>query len=122
MQDPVSDGNGNFFEKTAITTWVSQHGSCPLTRRMLKVSELVEAKELKKEIEVFKRGKGEGGVVGSDSKGKEKVNDVCEPNFEIKRSWGDTSNEQIIMISTQTLPTTARKLCELFEGERSCVC
>ena len=41
-----------------------------------------------------------------------------EPNFEIKRAWGDTSNEQRILISTQTLPTTAKQLCELFEGRK----
>uniref|UniRef100_A0A7S4KVX2 U-box domain-containing protein n=1 Tax=Paramoeba aestuarina TaxID=180227 RepID=A0A7S4KVX2_9EUKA len=54
MQDPVGDGRGHFFERKAITDWLSKNDTCPLTRQPLSVVHLTDAIALKKEIELFR--------------------------------------------------------------------
>ena len=67
MKDPVGDGRGHFFERKAITDWLSKNDTCPLTRANLKVADLTEAKELKKEIVAFTQGKGGQPAVAAEA-------------------------------------------------------
>lgn len=41
MTDPVTDRDGNTYERSAITEWLRMHNTSPITRRHMTVSELV---------------------------------------------------------------------------------
>ena len=51
MRDPVQDRDGNSYEKEAITAWVSQHGTSPLTRQPMALTDLVPNRALRDVIE-----------------------------------------------------------------------
>lgn len=54
-KEPVMDKNGITFEKSAIMTWLQKGGeSCPLTRRPLKVSDLVPDSNLKYQVDSWR--------------------------------------------------------------------
>jgi hypothetical protein len=39
--DPVKAADGHFYERQAITTWISLHGTSPFTRQPLQVKDLI---------------------------------------------------------------------------------
>lgn len=47
FRDPVLAGDGHVYERKAITRWIFQHGTSPLTREPLKVDELQPATDLR---------------------------------------------------------------------------
>jgi hypothetical protein len=55
MSDPVITPYGDSFERYAIIDWLRTNDTCPLTRRPLKVSQLMENKSLKLVIEEYQR-------------------------------------------------------------------
>ena len=50
MTDPVCDKEGNTFERSAIESWLSQHGTSPLTRTTMTIADLVPNRALKDAI------------------------------------------------------------------------
>ena len=56
MVDPVSDPNGNSYEKDSIIKWLSKNETSPITRDPLNSSQLVDNKALKRSIDEI-RGK-----------------------------------------------------------------
>ena len=54
-KDPVTDRNGHTFEKSAIMKWLQKGGgNCPLTRRPLKLSDLVPDSNLKYQVDSWR--------------------------------------------------------------------
>lgn len=51
MDHPVSCPEGHTYEKSAITTWLQEKGTCPMTRARLSVSDLVPNKAMNRSIE-----------------------------------------------------------------------
>lgn len=51
MSDPVTDREGNTFERAAIEAWLRAHGTSPLTRNAADVSELVPNRALRDAIQ-----------------------------------------------------------------------
>jgi len=55
MVDPVVDPEGNSYERVAIETWLARHGTSPITRKPLRVSDLAPNRALKEAIEQERR-------------------------------------------------------------------
>ena len=53
MTDPVCDSEGNSFEREAIVSWLSEHGTSPITRTPMDVASLVPNRVLKDAIDSF---------------------------------------------------------------------
>ena len=53
MKDPVMDSDGNSYERSAIETWLSSHPTSPITRRPLRIADLIPNRDLKAAIEEF---------------------------------------------------------------------
>ena len=51
MYDPVKDCCGHNFERDAICDWLDVHGSCPITKKPMDISELLPAADLQNRIE-----------------------------------------------------------------------
>ncbi len=47
MSEPVSDSDGNTFEKEAVIKWITQHGNSPITRNPMTIDNLVPNRALK---------------------------------------------------------------------------
>jgi hypothetical protein len=59
MVDPLMTRTGLNFEKAAILGWLSQgSGSCPLTRRPLKASDLITNRRLRTHIHIWRAKNG----------------------------------------------------------------
>ena len=50
MKNPVKCPSGNYYEKSAIITWIKKNGTDPLTREHLTVDMLIEDEEYKKKL------------------------------------------------------------------------
>lgn len=50
MRDPVTDKEGNTYERAAIEEWILRKGTSPLTRRVLSVTDLVPNRALRDTI------------------------------------------------------------------------
>lgn len=46
MRDPVTDTDGNTYERSAIEAWLKQHGTSPITRNPVRVEDLVPNRAL----------------------------------------------------------------------------
>ena len=55
MRDPVTTPSGHTFERTDIEHWIRIHGTCPVTRASLQVTDLVENRSLRDAIQDFMR-------------------------------------------------------------------
>lgn len=55
MSDPVITPYGDSFERSVIIDWLRNHDSCPLTRRPLKVTQLMENKSLRLVLDEYRR-------------------------------------------------------------------
>ena len=53
MKDPVCDSEGNSFERSAIESWLQEHGTSPITRTAMTIANLVPNRVLKDAIESF---------------------------------------------------------------------
>jgi hypothetical protein len=54
MRDPLMCRSGTSFERSAILLWLEQHNkTCPLTRKPLRVSDLVPNRALQGRIQAF---------------------------------------------------------------------
>ncbi len=53
MNEPVSDSDGNTFEKEAIIKWITQHGNSPITRNPMTIDKLVPNRALKELIDNY---------------------------------------------------------------------
>ncbi|CAM9747123.1 unnamed protein product [Chrysoparadoxa australica] len=51
MRDPVSDAEGNTYERAAIIEWLASHATSPITRSPLSADELVPNRALREAIE-----------------------------------------------------------------------
>ena len=51
MVDPVSDTNGNTYERSAIEDWINRNGTSPLTRAVLTLADLRPNRSLRDMIE-----------------------------------------------------------------------
>ena len=51
MVDPVIDPDGNSYERSAITEWLTKTGMSPITRNAMNVSDLVTNRALKDAID-----------------------------------------------------------------------
>lgn len=55
MEHPLATRHGQNFERTAIVTWLQQGvGECPLTRRPLKMSDLIHNNKLAAKIQAWR--------------------------------------------------------------------
>ena len=52
MVDPVVDCEGNSYERSAITSWLSKNGISPITRSPLNINQLIPNRALKELIEL----------------------------------------------------------------------
>eukprot|EP01065_Artemidia_motanka_P002343 TRINITY_DN1110_c4_g1_i1.p1 TRINITY_DN1110_c4_g1~~TRINITY_DN1110_c4_g1_i1.p1 ORF type:complete len:362 (+),score=92.25 TRINITY_DN1110_c4_g1_i1:139-1086(+) len=56
MEDPVSDPDGNTYERSAITDWLQHQEVSPLTRNSLTLEQLIPNRALRSAIEEWKKG------------------------------------------------------------------
>ncbi|CAF1652218.1 unnamed protein product, partial [Adineta ricciae] len=54
MNDPVIDPDGNSYERTAIEAWLSSHGTSPITRAPLTVTDLRPNRALKAAVSEYR--------------------------------------------------------------------
>ena len=60
MTDPLMDRTGRSFERTAIVEWLTNKSpTCPMTRRPMKVTDLVSNNRLRAEIIEWRKRHGE---------------------------------------------------------------
>jgi hypothetical protein len=55
IKDPVTDREGNSYERTAILKWLKTNGTSPYTRKLLRKDDLVSNYALREEIGNFLR-------------------------------------------------------------------
>lgn len=55
MNDPVMDSEGNTFERSAIEEWLVTHGTSPISRNAMAVSDLVPNRGLRNAIDEFRQ-------------------------------------------------------------------
>jgi len=55
MNQPVSDPDGNTYERTAIEQWISQHGTSPITRNPMTLRDLRPNRALSELINKYKQ-------------------------------------------------------------------
>lgn len=55
MKDPVSDPEGNSYERIAIIKWLKQSATSPLTRTRLTIKKLKYNRKLREEIKIYKQ-------------------------------------------------------------------
>lgn len=60
MIEPVIDNEGNSYEKSAITKWLDNHTTSPITRNFLSLSHLKVNRALKDIIDDYLKSNGEG--------------------------------------------------------------
>ena len=53
MAEPVISREGHSYERTAILTWIAEHGTSPLTRKLLRPAQLVRNRSLQTMIKFF---------------------------------------------------------------------
>ena len=53
MKEPVIDKDGNSWEKENIISWLQDHNTSPITRRIMTVTELVPNRTLQLTIENY---------------------------------------------------------------------
>ena len=54
MDTPVLSPSGNYYEKSAIISWIEKNHTDPLTREKLTVDMLIEDEEYKKKIKEYR--------------------------------------------------------------------
>eukprot|EP00538_Stauroneis_constricta_P004928 CAMPEP_0119570702 /NCGR_PEP_ID=MMETSP1352-20130426/43746_1 /TAXON_ID=265584 /ORGANISM="Stauroneis constricta, Strain CCMP1120" /LENGTH=252 /DNA_ID=CAMNT_0007620373 /DNA_START=168 /DNA_END=926 /DNA_ORIENTATION=+ len=67
MKDPMMSRYGNHFEREAIMEWLSEHSYCPVTRKPLRVSNLISDKTLKFKIQSWQKMHGSDDASSSQS-------------------------------------------------------
>ena len=73
MRDPVSDNEGNNYEKSAITEWITRgNKNSPTTRQPLFLTDLIPNRELKDVIDNFLKDNPEHKLSGGSKKRKRK--------------------------------------------------
>jgi len=79
MDDPVMNRAGHSYEQSAIVEWLrqSKDGTCPLTRKAIKISDFVSNRFLQKKIQVWRQEQGED---LTDSETESSVDDVADAN------------------------------------------
>lgn len=56
MRDPIVNKEGRVFERAAICDWIrASNGTCPLTRKPIKISEFVSYRMLQLKIELWRQ-------------------------------------------------------------------
>lgn len=72
MQDPLMSRYGQSYEREAILTWLVNHNDrCPLTRKVLGVSDLIRNRSLETRIAMWHRARGieQGSAAASSEEG-----------------------------------------------------
>ena len=82
MVDPVSDTNGNTYERSAIEDWINRNGTSPLTRAVLTLADLRPNRSLRDMIETAHKQKA---AELAAQQGESKV-DSSSPNFRSPRA------------------------------------
>eukprot|EP00934_Nitzschia_sp_Nitz4_P000840 Nitzschia sp. Nitz4//scaffold113_size70149//69474//69977//NITZ4_005965-RA/size70149-exonerate_protein2genome-gene-0.23-mRNA-1//1//CDS//3329533386//840//frame0 len=59
---------GNTYERSAILKWLSSHGTCPMTRRPMKPSNLIPNALMKAKVTVWKGRQRDGSSGGTPTK------------------------------------------------------
>jgi hypothetical protein len=55
FNDPVIAEDGNTYEREAITAWIIQHRTSPITKKSLSIDRLTPNRALKDTVEAFKQ-------------------------------------------------------------------
>mmetsp|Transcript_76057 Transcript_76057/g.114517 ORF Transcript_76057/g.114517 Transcript_76057/m.114517 type:complete len:181 (-) Transcript_76057:141-683(-) len=58
FKDPVMDMHGRTYERNAILSWLVANGTCPLTRRTMKASDLIPNVMMQTRIRLWQRETG----------------------------------------------------------------
>ena len=68
MAEPVISREGHSYERTAILTWIAEHGTSPLTRKLLRPAQLVRNRSLQTKIKFFLSQHGVESYFSPDTK------------------------------------------------------
>jgi hypothetical protein len=58
-RDPVMDSLGHTYERSAILSWLGANGTCPLTRRPMKASDLIPNTIMLTKVRLWQRSHGQ---------------------------------------------------------------
>lgn len=58
FRDPVQDLFGHTYERAAILSWLSRNGTCPMTRKPMRASELIPNVLMKTKVRLWQREHG----------------------------------------------------------------
>ena len=113
MTDPVTDNEGNSYERSAIEEWLGRHRTSPITRAPLEIADLRPNRALKSLIEAeLARGTDLNGVRGPPLDEAKWAQDKAEAEME-DIEWG----LQLEVHSTLPGPTKEEVLAESKDGE-----
>ncbi len=59
FRDPVQDLFGHTYERAAILSWLSRNGTCPMTRKSMRASELIPNVLMKTKVRLWQREHGQ---------------------------------------------------------------
>jgi hypothetical protein len=59
FKDPVMDMHGRTYERNAILSWLAANGTCPLTRRTMKASDLIPNIMMQTRVRLWQRETGQ---------------------------------------------------------------
>jgi len=59
FRDPVQDLFGHTYERIAILSWLSRNGTCPMTRKPMRASELIPNVLMKTKVRLWQREHGQ---------------------------------------------------------------
>jgi hypothetical protein len=107
MLDPMMDKYGHSYERSAIVAWINQgNTSCPLTRRELRLSQLVRNSYLKAQIDNWRKqndDEPEEEVV--TTKNVDLVIGICEFSYGSDEEW-----KEELLVAAQNLTPEQKEL------------
>ncbi len=92
MKDPVIGPDGQTYERSAIVDWLKHHGTSPITREPMDVSQLVPNRALKVTIEDMLMGKQAAPVAAAG-----KVDKLANASLDLSLSLAELSDNTRVM-------------------------
>ncbi|CAF4731162.1 unnamed protein product [Rotaria sp. Silwood1] len=82
FNEPVTAEDGHTYERKAITEWITQHSTSPITKKFLSINRLTPNCAIKDAVEAFKQQQAQSNILPSVSIADANANaDKCQ-NFE----------------------------------------
>ncbi|CAF4804041.1 unnamed protein product [Rotaria sp. Silwood1] len=82
FNEPVTAEDGHTYERKAITEWITQHGTSPITKKFLSINRLTPNYAIKDAVEAFKQQQAQSNILPSVSIADANANADKRQNFE----------------------------------------